>query len=348
MRSPHSGPPRPTSPPTSSKVVPSSPKPFETRPFLPSRPEGPAGGLSSIDEALADPTPAQKVAKRLPVPEPALTEQAFENVSSEFRRTSLSDLADSGGSSAGVPAPAASSPPVARDPMRELADSVGRDWAPWENEPEPRKRIWPAFGELSGPLRALGILVLAPLFVGVYLVVQQCYGDTSRDPGETPALWPPERMTLVDSRVILETPGRSLWDLVQDDTGPEVELLVTTPVGQAVRRLVSFDAEAVVGGTVVTLEGDGTFGPVSTVHLRLDRGGPREVLKISGIVEPPNDTEIDVSTPEVARLRFGYHLRRQYNELQVVADLTGPDVRLVKVTVERRALILRFERRPEG
>jgi hypothetical protein len=190
----------------------------------------------------------------------------------------------------------------------------------------------------------VGILVLAPLFVVLYLGVQQCYGDTAYDALDTPALGPPKRMTLTDSRVILETPGKSLWDLVQEEGLPEVDLLVTTPVGQAARRLIAFDAEAVEGGTVVTLLGDGTFGPVSTVHLRLDRDPPREVLKISGIVDPPEVSELEVATAEVARLRFGYHLRRQYNELQVVADLTSPEVRLVQITVERRRLVLRFER----
>jgi hypothetical protein len=248
---------------------------------------------------------------------------------------------------ASSPAPAAPVP----DPMRELAESVQAPWAPWVDQSSARApRRWPSLAELSGPLRWVALLLLAPVFVMLYLGVQRCYGDPVPDSAVAPSQAPPGRVPLADSRSVLENPGRPLWELAQEDAAePAVQLLVTTPIGQAVRRIVAVEAEALAGGgTKVVLEGDGSFGPVSTVHLRLDEDAPREVIKISGIVEPPAETERPVETAEVERLRFGYHLRRQYNELQVVADLTGPQVRLVRITVEPRRLVLLFERRPRG
>ena len=359
--------PRPATPTTRPAAAP-GPTPFErpptqvrtpaglggARPQEESDSDGAESGLGSIDEALAEPTGPRRHQPR-PIrrerprssSEPMTADPAFENVSSEFLRASLAGRAEPERESAAEGA-ASAAPEAKRDPMRELAESVGgQSWAPWASEPKARRFQWPSLAEMSGPLRIAGLLILAPLFVVLYLGVQQCYGEPVRDASEVPTLGPPVRMTLADSRMILETPGKSLWDLVQEGGLPEVDLLVTTPVGQAARRLVSFGAEAVEGGTIVTLEGDGTFGPVSTVHLRLD-GPPREVLKISGVVDPPGGSELAVSTAEVERLRFGYHLRRQYNELQVVADLTSPDVRLVEITVERRSLVLRFESRPAG
>ncbi|HVS64605.1 MAG TPA: hypothetical protein VMT85_14005 [Thermoanaerobaculia bacterium] len=360
--------PRPATPTTQPAAASPGPTPFErprtevqpprdlggARPQEESASDGAESGLSSIDEALAEPMGPRRheprpIARREPSSsrsEPIPSDPAFENVSSEFLRASRAGLAEPGRESAAEGA-ASAAPEVKRDPMHELAESVGgQSWAPWASEPKARRFEWPSLAAMSGPLRIAGLLILAPLFVVLYLAVQQCYGEPVRDASEVPTMGPRGRMTLADSRIILETPGKSLWDLVQEGGLPEVDLLVTTPVGQAARRLVSFGAEAVDGGTIVTLEGDGTFGPVSTVHLRLDRGPPREVLKIAGIVDPPGGSELAVSTAEVERLRFGYHLRRQYNELQVVADLTSPDVRLVEITVERRSLVLRFESRP--
>ena len=62
------------------------------------------------------------------------------------------------------------------------------------------------------------------------------------------------------------------------------------------------------------------------LRLRVPGGRPRELIKIRGIDLPFRETLIETATPELERIRTGFHPQSQVNELHAVLDLTGPDV----------------------
>ncbi len=88
------------------------------------------------------------------------------------------------------------------------------------------------------------------------------------------------------------------------------------------------------GNTVVRLRGDGSLedGAISVETLRIP---PRILIRVRGIESGYRPHTIDAVTPEVSRVRVGHHVDRTPPELWVVLDLTGNDVALDGIDLDR-------------
>ena len=94
-------------------------------------------------------------------------------------------------------------------------------------------------------------------------------------------------------------------------------------------------------GTMVTLVADGAVPQGSFTHAHLDGGKPREVVYLRGVAGRFERGSVAVGTPEVSRVRTGYHVKPGGNELHVVIDLASSDVRLIRaVAVDNRIELL--------
>lgn len=101
-------------------------------------------------------------------------------------------------------------------------------------------------------------------------------------------------------------------------------------------RLITWDEGP--SETVVTFWGNGTFPPDRVERVRVAGGQPRELIKLRGIDLPYRETVIQPGTPELQRIRTGFHPRQPINELHVVLDLAGPGVELDRVVTGERTL----------
>lgn len=80
----------------------------------------------------------------------------------------------------------------------------------------------------------------------------------------------------------------------------------------------------VEGETLVVITGDGAIPREQVTRQRVGGGRPRELLRIAGVTRPYRQAEIPVGTPEVTRIRTGYHPESGGGELYVVFDLASP------------------------
>lgn len=92
--------------------------------------------------------------------------------------------------------------------------------------------------------------------------------------------------------------------------------------------------------TVVTFRGNGPFLAERIEHVRVPGAHPREVIKLLGIDLPYRETFIPLGSPEVRRVRTGFHPEDRINELHVVLDLAGSGVRLERMEHGPRVLHL--------
>jgi hypothetical protein len=107
-------------------------------------------------------------------------------------------------------------------------------------------------------------------------------------------------------------------------------------------RLITWDEQA--SGTVVTFWGNGEFLPDRVARIRVAGSQPRELVKLRGIDVPFPQTVLELGTPEVVRVRTGFHPQEPVNELHVVLDLAGPDVVLDHVETAPQQLRLHLRR----
>lgn len=110
-------------------------------------------------------------------------------------------------------------------------------------------------------------------------------------------------------------------------------------------RLITWDEGP--SETVVTFWGNGTFPSERVERVRVAGGRPRELIKLRGIDLPYRETVIQPGTPELERIRTGFHPRQPVNELHVVLDLAGPDVQLDRVVTGERTLRFHLRSTPE-
>ncbi len=155
------------------------------------------------------------------------------------------------------------------------------------------------------------------------------------------------------SRVAAETAARMAADLAADDPEgvvgePEgrdetpTKAMVTEqrpeakspPVAQnRASRVVDVTAAARVNATTVVIRGDGAFDPAGFRRLRLENP-LRLWVKVSPIEFLYKPNEIEVGSPELHRIRIGYHPEDSPPALYVVLDLAGDDVVLLDTSVQ--------------
>ena len=154
------------------------------------------------------------------------------------------------------------------------------------------------------------------------------------------------RISLADGSQLDASSGRSLSQLGGDDQSlPRVEIL-TDAAATPATLVENVRWQRTTEATLVELQGNGALSSEAVSYFRVGEDGrPREVVQVAGIVRPYFDSTLRLHTPEVDRLRFGYHLgdSASSNELWVVFDLTGDHVRLTEIVARENWLRLRLE-----
>jgi uncharacterized protein (TIGR02266 family) len=106
------------------------------------------------------------------------------------------------------------------------------------------------------------------------------------------------------------------------------------------RRIERITWEALPGETVVWLWGDGVAAQDSYVEAQLGGGTPRAVVKLRGVRGAEALGRLEVSTPELLRIRVGEHRVAGEDELHVVLDLARPEARLRGIEIDGARLRL--------
>jgi|CXWL01.1.fsa_nt_gi pyruvate/2-oxoglutarate dehydrogenase complex dihydrolipoamide acyltransferase (E2) component len=125
--------------------------------------------------------------------------------------------------------------------------------------------------------------------------------------------------------------------------------LVPESAPQAVERpldrLRSIRWEREGEATVVILRGNGSAHAERLLHTRLDAPQPRELLKVRGVDLPFQQSALTVGTPELQRIRIGFHPRPVANELHIVLDLPDHRVALTDILVDGQTYRLVLSRK---
>ena len=127
-------------------------------------------------------------------------------------------------------------------------------------------------------------------------------------------------------------------------TSPPVEKLAPT-TAQATATFGSIQKiswEKTTAGLILILTADNVIPSGSWTHTRVDEGSAREVIKFIGVRKPFPSRKLTVNTPEVLRVRVGFHASPAGNELHIVADLGDPAVRVTRMEPDGRNLRVHF------
>jgi len=124
-------------------------------------------------------------------------------------------------------------------------------------------------------------------------------------------------------------------------TDPDTPKTESASLKNAGRILdVAFKAEE-TGITRIRISADGKVGQNRVKGSILSRP-PRYLLRINGIRSPFKPLEIPVGTPQVEKIRFGYHAETHPASLWIVFDLENSGIKLRERTVENSTIELSF------
>lgn len=133
-----------------------------------------------------------------------------------------------------------------------------------------------------------------------------------------------------------ELPGETPAEPTQAVTAPKEEPVRTPETAASTApasEVLDLAWKAGTEGTTVRIRSNGRVE-----ETRLRGGGlnhpPRYLLRIDGITSPFHPLEISLDSPEVERIRFGYHADTSPPSLWVVFDLKDPSVKMLSRRVE--------------
>lgn len=242
--------------------------------------------------------------------------------------------------------PAASPQPIAAPPAALPTASAEEPPVPTA----PPRRLWKVAAVL---VVALGLGVLARFaFPRIEPILAEMLSDapavdvTTLDvppAGVQPSTLPPPVAPVVE-------PPQSVTETVPVEPAvegasapdPEPPVVAQRPLD----RLRSIRWEREGDTTVVTLLGNGSAHEERLLHTRLDAPQPRELLKVRGVDLPFRQSAMDVGTPELQRIRVGFHPKPVANELHIVLDLPSHDIALTEFRAEGQVYRLVLSRRP--
>lgn len=143
-------------------------------------------------------------------------------------------------------------------------------------------------------------------------------------------------------------PSSSQIDPVVPETAPETAPVpADEPSDRPARRgerhfkrIESITWETRPDGVDVILTADGKVEEWDYTVLHLT-GPPRELVKIENVERGFDATQLEVGSPDVPRIRIGFHDTPGGNELHVVIDLAGPSVRVEHTNADGRQIRLK-------
>ncbi len=288
--------------------------------------------------AAADAGPFGAVPRPAPTPEPA----------SETRPSA--PLAD---------APPSAPPPDGDRGMRPDTAGPARHVAEGEpgGRPAPRPAFEPLFAALAEPaaddeaddpvpepsrgrwrLAAVLVVTIALAAGAAYLFRDGIAGLLSGGDAAAPAA------SSAAAEPLPATPAEPAEEPLVSAPEPAAAAPAPAPALAPAGSVVGVSWEVQGGATVVTVAADGAFSPGRVTALHLD-APPREVVKISAVDGRYGNRTLAVGSPQVARIRTGFHRETDPPELHLVVDLTGAGVRAAEPLVEGDRLVLVFASR---
>jgi len=114
------------------------------------------------------------------------------------------------------------------------------------------------------------------------------------------------------------------------------------PAAQELTEVARISWEIRPGETVLVIVGNAPITEEVVRISRLDSDTPRQVIQLRGISRPYGTARLEVGSPEIERVRTGYHIDTERRELHLVADLANAGVRMVAAQFDGRILRVRF------
>ncbi len=146
------------------------------------------------------------------------------------------------------------------------------------------------------------------------------------------------------TKVAAASPGRNERARMAEGSRGAQAAVSTPGRGEAAvaRRLSRIDIRREGGGTRVDLLLDGVLARSRIRSFSMDNP-PRYVVQVRGLTADDPYAVVVSGTPELQRVRLGYHGEARHPYLQIVLDLTRGDVR-VRRQADGRSLILHLAR----
>ncbi len=236
----------------------------------------------------------------------------------------------------GEPSPAADRPPAI-------------DYAPARAEDEPA----PARSWLAQPTTIVGMLAAAVLAVWVFSALRSDQqppptvevAAAATAPVSSPASptqAPPATAAAAPSQPAVPPHARAAATPPPQTDSPLIPTRRAQPPPIATAavpatRVVDISWRHTDGTTKVVIETDGAVSPARVRHFDMDNP-PRFVVRLLRIRQPYQPYELAVATPQLSRIRVGYHEERRPPELHIVLDLADPGQRILGVDIGSRSL----------
>lgn len=296
---------------------------------------GPGGDPWATETAAAPDSPRSRATGR--------AEDVFEP---DAERSTSSVDAPKGGLSTEALARAledGAAPGQASDPRPAI------DYAPTRADDEPRStRSW-----LLQPATLVGMLAAAVLAVWVFSVLRvdnQASKQVVAPPTESTPAPPPATPTGPVAAAVVGSPSRPPGTAgTRTPTPPSTPTVVPrqptpqthpSPPAAAVARasrVVDISWRRTDSATEVVIETNGALVPARARHFVMDNP-PRYVIRLLGIAHAYEPFELAVGTPQLTRIRVGFHQEESPPELHVVLDLAGSGQRAVRYDLGARSV----------
>ncbi len=201
---------------------------------------------------------------------------------------------------------------------------------PDDMPPEGKSRLWFAL--------PFAVLVLCGLAAVWWFV----WGQGSL--GEEKPAAPVPEAAVVSGQVAEEKSALPVVPTARPTTVVEEAAPAPQPAPRPASKIVDVTAVSRGAETVVTIRGDGRF---SNDSLRVSpmRNPPRVLVRIRGIESKFAPTQIEVGSPEVARIRIGHHPEERPPSLYVVLDLADAAVTVRETEVGGDTIVVFVGRR---
>lgn len=223
------------------------------------------------------------------------------------------------------------------------------DYAPTRADDEPRSsRSW-----LLQPATLVGMLAAAVLAVWVFSLLRadnhaskQVVAPPTESASTPPPATPPGPAVAAVVGSPTPLPGTADTRTPTPPATPAIAPRHPTPQTRPnppaaavapASRVVDISWRRTDSATEVVIETNGGLVPARARHFVMDNP-PRYIVRLLGIAHPYEPFELPVGTPQVSRIRVGFHQEKSPPELHVVLDLAGSSQRAVRYHLGARSV----------